>query len=45
MTDQELLDRVEKLAKSATHPLAKSSYEADARYLRGLIDRERSVGA
>lgn len=39
LADREALARAEKGAAAATNPLVKQAHEADARYLRGLIDR------
>lgn len=38
LADREALTRAEKAAQAAQHPLARAAHEADARYLRGLID-------
>lgn len=43
LADRELLDRIEKLAEAAEHPLVKRAYEADIRYLRRLVNTYERV--
>jgi hypothetical protein len=39
LADRQALARAEQAAAEATHPLAKAAHEADARYLRSLVDK------
>jgi hypothetical protein len=44
MTNLELLQYAQRRAANATHPLVKASFEADVRYLFGLVHSPLFIG-